>query len=46
MEHRGDAAHARAVAQAIETLRALLPLQPFVGNRKGRWLSTRIAVAR
>ncbi|WP_157269694.1 site-specific integrase [Azohydromonas aeria] len=42
MEHRGDAAHARAVAQAIETLRTLPPPQPLIGDRVERWLPTRI----
>ncbi|MDZ5461093.1 phage integrase family protein [Azohydromonas lata] len=45
MEHRGDAAHARTVAQAIETLRALPPPQPLIGDRVERWLPPRIASA-
>jgi hypothetical protein len=45
VEHRGDAAHAHAVAQAIETLRALPPPQPLIGDRVERWLPTRIAAA-
>ena len=45
MERRGDAAHARAVAQAIETLRALPPPQPLIGDRVERWLPMRIAAA-
>jgi site-specific recombinase XerD len=45
VERRGDAAHARAVAQAIETLRTLPPPQPLVGDRVERWLPVRIAAA-
>jgi site-specific recombinase XerD len=45
VERRGDAAHARAVAQAIETLRALPPPQPLIGDRVERWLPARIAAA-
>jgi site-specific recombinase XerD len=45
LERRGDATHARAVAQAIETLRALPPPQPLIGDRVERWLPVRIAAA-
>lgn len=45
VEHRGDAAHARAVAHAIETLRALPEPQPLIGDRVERWLPARIAAA-
>ncbi|MDZ5454956.1 site-specific integrase [Azohydromonas lata] len=45
VEHRGDTAHARAVAQAIETLRALPKPQPLIGDRVERWLPARIAAA-
>jgi hypothetical protein len=45
MEHCGDAAHARAVVQAIETLRTLPPPQPLIDDRVERWLPARIAAA-
>ncbi|WP_051242863.1 phage integrase family protein [Azohydromonas australica] len=45
VEHRGDAAHAHAVAQAMETLRALPEPQPLIGDRVERWLHARIVAA-
>ncbi|WP_298236062.1 site-specific integrase [uncultured Azohydromonas sp.] len=45
VEHRGDAAHARAVARAIEILRELPPAQPLIGDRVEHWLSVRVAAA-
>lgn len=45
VESRGDAQRARAVVQAIETLRALPPPRPLLGDGVSAWLAPRTAAA-
>lgn len=45
VESRGDVAHARSVAAAIEVLRTLPKPQPLAGDEVGRWFPARTATA-